>query len=119
MTYGLDGTPRREISLPGPGTAAGFDGHPEDRETFYSFTDLITPPTIYRYDLESGAGTLVHAPQVAFDPASFEQRQVFYPARTARASRCCWPTARAQIAGRQPAAAVWIWRLRAVNPATV
>ena len=81
MTYGLDGTPRREISLPGPGTAAGFDGHPEDRETFYSFTDLITPPTIYRYDLESGASTLVHAPQVAFDPAAFEQRQVFYPGK--------------------------------------
>jgi len=54
MTYGLDGTPRREISLPGPGTAAGFDGHPEDRETFYSFTDLITPPTIYRYDWSLG-----------------------------------------------------------------
>src|SRR5205823_10905586 len=40
----------------------------------------ITPPTIYRYDLESGASTLVHAPRVAFDPAAFEQRQVFYPA---------------------------------------
>ncbi|TLY66393.1 MAG: S9 family peptidase [Gammaproteobacteria bacterium] len=80
MTYGLDGTPRREITLAGPGTAAGFDGHPGDRETFYSFTDLITPPTIYRYDLESGASTLVHAPRVAFDPAAFEQRQVFYPA---------------------------------------
>ena len=80
MTYGLDGTARREITLPGFGTAAGFDGHPEDRETFYSFTDLITPPTIYRYDLESGTSTLVHAPRVGFDPASFEQRQVFYPA---------------------------------------
>src|SRR5437762_2388449 len=55
MTYGLDGTPRREITLPGAGTAAGFDGHPGDRETLYSFTDLITPPTIYRYDLEAGA----------------------------------------------------------------
>jgi prolyl oligopeptidase len=81
ITYGLDGMPRREISLPGPGTAAGFDGHPHARETFYSFTDLITPPTVYRYDLESGASSVVHAPQVAFDPTSFEERQLFYPGK--------------------------------------
>jgi prolyl oligopeptidase len=81
VTYGLDGTPRAEIKLPSAGTALGFEGQPQDRETFYSFTDLITPPTIYRYDLESGASTVVHAPQVAFDPAAFEQRQVFYPAK--------------------------------------
>ncbi|HYB64486.1 MAG TPA: hypothetical protein VEC59_04425, partial [Steroidobacteraceae bacterium] len=49
MRYGLDGTPRGEIVLPGPGTAAGFGGRAGDRETFYSFRDLITPPTVYRY----------------------------------------------------------------------
>ena len=81
MTYGLDGTPHREITLPGPGSAAGFDGHAEDRETFYSFTDLITPSTIYRYDLESGRSTVFRAPRVAFDPAVFEERQVFYPGK--------------------------------------
>jgi prolyl oligopeptidase len=81
VIYGLDGVPHREITLPAAGTAAGFDGHPEDRETFYSFSNLITPPTIYRYELDSGSSTVFHAPQVAFDPASFEQRQLFYPAR--------------------------------------
>jgi prolyl oligopeptidase len=81
MSYDLDGTPRREIKLPGPGQVLGFDGHAEDRETFYAFTDLITPPTIYRYDLESGESTLFHAPRVAFDPASFEERHVFYPGK--------------------------------------
>ncbi len=81
MTYDLDGTPRREVKLPGPGQVLGFDGHTEDRETFYAFTDLITPPTIYRYDLESGESTLFHAPRVAFDPALFEERQVFYPGK--------------------------------------
>jgi prolyl oligopeptidase len=80
-TYDLDGRPRREIELPGPGTAAGFEGHPDDRETFYSFTDLITPPTIYRYDLETGRSSLWRAPWVAFKPAQFEERQVFYPSK--------------------------------------
>jgi prolyl oligopeptidase len=80
-TYGLDGTPGREINLPGPGTARGFGGHPNDRETFYSFTDLITPPTVYRYDLESGRSAVFRAPKAAFDPSSLIERQVFYPSK--------------------------------------
>jgi len=79
--YGLDGTPRGEIALPGPGTAHGFGGRAADRETFYSFTDLVTPQTIYRYDLESGRSTRWRSPKVAFDPGAFEERQVFYPAK--------------------------------------
>jgi prolyl oligopeptidase len=81
VTYGLDGVRRGEVALPGPGTVAGFGGRPQDRETFYAFSNLITPPTIYRYDLESGSSTVFHAPQVAFDPAAFEQHQVFYPSK--------------------------------------
>lgn len=80
-TFRLDGTPVREIALPAPGTARGFDGHAGDRETFYSFTDLVTPSTIYRYDPQSGQSTVFRAPKVAFDAASFEEHQVFYPAR--------------------------------------
>ena len=81
VSYALDGTRSREVTLPGSGTVAGFGGHAEDRETFYSYTDLITPPTIYRYDVDSGSSTVVRAPRVAFDPAAFEQRQVFYSGR--------------------------------------
>jgi prolyl oligopeptidase len=76
--YDLDGAPQAEIALPGQGTVVGFEGHAGDRETFYSYSDLITPPTIYRYDLDSKRSTVFHAPQVAFDPTVFEQRQVFY-----------------------------------------
>ncbi|MGP8035407.1 MAG: prolyl oligopeptidase family serine peptidase [Steroidobacteraceae bacterium] len=79
--YGLEGTLRGEIALPGPGTAHGFGGRADDAETFYSFSDLITPSTIYRYDLTSGRSTRWRSPQVAFDPGVFEERQVFYPAK--------------------------------------
>ncbi|HYM44438.1 MAG TPA: prolyl oligopeptidase family serine peptidase [Steroidobacteraceae bacterium] len=81
LRYGLDGTPRGEIVLPGPGTAAGFHGRSGDRETFYSFRDLITPPTVYRYDLEQGRSTRWRPPHVAFDPGAFGEEQVFYPAK--------------------------------------
>lgn len=81
LRYGLDGTARGEIVLPGPGTAAGFGGRADDHETFYSFRDLITPPTVYRYDLEQGRSTRWRQPHVAFDPRAFEEEQVFYPAK--------------------------------------
>ena len=78
VTYGLDGTPPREILLPGTGTAQGFLGRPGDRATFYSFTDLVTPPTVYRYDLEAGQSHVFRSPKVNFDPHEFEEQQVFY-----------------------------------------
>jgi prolyl oligopeptidase len=81
VIYGLNGVQRREVSLPGAGTAAGFSGRPEDHDTFYSFTDLVTPPTVYRYDLESGQSSVFRSPRTNFDPQAFEQRQVFYPAK--------------------------------------
>jgi prolyl oligopeptidase len=81
ITYGLDGGRRHEVQLPGPGTALGFAGHPDQRETFYTFTDLITPPTVYRYDLEKGESSVFRAPRVAFDPAALEEHQVFYAGR--------------------------------------
>ncbi len=80
-TYALDGTPRREIELPGTGTAEGFLGRAGDRATFYSFTDLITPPTVFRYDLKTGRSEVFRTPKASFDPHMFEQRQVFYPAK--------------------------------------
>ena len=78
-SYGLDGRRRREISLPGPGTASGFEGLATDRLTFYSFTNLMTPRTIYNYDMETGVSQVYRMPKVDFDPAKFEERQVFYP----------------------------------------
>jgi prolyl oligopeptidase len=81
VIYGLDGQVQHELALPGHGSASGFGGRAAERETFYAYADLVTPPTVYRYDLEAGVSTPLQAPRVAFDPSAFEQRQVFYPAR--------------------------------------
>ncbi|HTD11437.1 MAG TPA: prolyl oligopeptidase family serine peptidase [Steroidobacteraceae bacterium] len=81
LVYGLDGALHAEVQLPGPGTAVGFGGRPQDHETFYLFSDLITPATVYRYDLKSGRSTVFRAPRVAFDPGKFEERQVLYPGK--------------------------------------
>jgi prolyl oligopeptidase len=81
VTYGLDGELRHQIELPGTGAAVGFLGRPGDRETFYSFTDLITPLTVYRYDLETGQSRAFRTPKANFDSGAFEERQVFYPGK--------------------------------------
>jgi prolyl oligopeptidase len=81
LLYGLDGAARGEIALPGFGTALGFGGHAEDRETFYSFSDLISPSTVYRYDFATKSSSVFRAPRVAYDPKAFEERQLFYPGK--------------------------------------
>ncbi len=77
----LDGERRGEIELPGTGTVRGFRGRSDDRVTFYSFTDLIRPRTVYRYDLETGRSRVFRTPEANFDPREFEERQVFYPGK--------------------------------------
>ncbi|MGQ9837111.1 MAG: prolyl oligopeptidase family serine peptidase [Cyanobacteriota bacterium] len=79
--FALDGTFLGEIPLPGLGSAAGFGGKRYDTETFYTFTNFITPPTIYRYDFTTGTSTLFRQPQVDFDPDAYEVKQIFYTSK--------------------------------------
>ncbi|MBK9137911.1 MAG: S9 family peptidase [Verrucomicrobia bacterium] len=81
--FGLDGHFVREVDLPGIGSAGGFGGKREDPETFYSFSSFSTPATIYRYDVATGASSVFRAPEVAFTPADYETRQVFYRSKDA------------------------------------
>jgi prolyl oligopeptidase len=76
--FGLDGQFQREVELPGIGSVGGFSGKPTDTETFYSYTSFTTPTAIYRYDLTTGQSTLFRQSQVAFNPADYETKQVFY-----------------------------------------
>ena len=71
----------REVEFPAIGSAEGFGGEPDDRETFYSFTSFTTPATIYRYDIETGKSTVFRQPKVDFNPANFETKQVFYSSK--------------------------------------
>ena len=76
--FDLSGKPIGEVELPGIGSAGGFDGKRQDTETFYSFTSAIVPPTIYRYDMKTGTSTVYRQPEVDFNPADYETKQIFY-----------------------------------------
>jgi len=73
-----DGSADGEIALPGLGTAAGFTGKHQDRETFYSFTSFTTPTEIFRYDFDKRASDLLFKPNVRFSPDDYTTEQVFY-----------------------------------------
>lgn len=73
----LNGRPLGRVVLPGIGEASGFGGRDDDPETFFAFTSFNRPTTVYRLDARTGAETVWAAPKVAFDPDSYDVRQVF------------------------------------------
>ena len=76
-----DGTPRGDIPLPGIGTVASVSGREDESEMFFSFTSYTYPTTNFRTDLATGRTEVFQAPKVAFDPAIYETKQVFYTSK--------------------------------------
>ncbi|MBK8571198.1 MAG: S9 family peptidase [Holophagaceae bacterium] len=79
--YDLKGKKTGALALPALGTAGGFGGRREDTETFYTFGSFTYPGTIYRLDLKTGKSSVFRTPKVAFKPADYEVKQVFYPSK--------------------------------------
>jgi prolyl oligopeptidase len=70
-----------DISLPGIGTADGFDGKEKDNEVFYTFSSFTAPPTIYRYLVKENKSELFRKANVKFDPDKFQTIEVFYESK--------------------------------------
>lgn len=79
--YKKNGIMEREIELPGIGTANGIGGKNEDHEFFYTYTSFNYPPTIFRYDIESGKSTLFRKTETKFDPSSYETKQLIFESK--------------------------------------
>ncbi|MGB0582664.1 MAG: prolyl oligopeptidase family serine peptidase, partial [Limisphaerales bacterium] len=79
--FNRDGTPYRDVELPGIGSVGGFGGERTDAETFYSFNGFTTPGTVLRYDMKTGESTVFKQPEVDFDPADYETKQVFFASK--------------------------------------
>ncbi|MFD1871182.1 prolyl oligopeptidase family serine peptidase [Hymenobacter bucti] len=76
--YDMVGKKLRTIALPGVGSAGGFGGKKLDKETYYTFTSYVYPPTIFKYNLATGTSTVYKKAGVQFDPSKYESKQVFY-----------------------------------------
>ncbi len=76
--YNKNGVLVREIALPGIGTASGFSAKKVDQDVYFSFTNYITPSTIYKLDPRNGNTEIFKKPVVAFSGDEYESVQVFY-----------------------------------------
>jgi len=75
--YERDGRPVAEVPLPGMGGAQGFKGENAQSETFYSYTDYLTPRRIYHLEVPENRPGIWREPHV---PAltDFITEQAYY-----------------------------------------
>jgi prolyl oligopeptidase len=78
LQYDYSGKLVREVELPGVGSANGFGAKKEEKELYYSFTNYVTPGSIYKYDIDKGNSELYRKPSIDFNPEDYESQQVFY-----------------------------------------
>ena len=79
--YRYDGTLVREVALPGIGSAGGFGAKKQDTSLYYSFTNYLTPGSIYSYEISSGTSKLYKKPSIDFNSDEYQSRQVFYTSK--------------------------------------
>ena len=76
--YSVSGSLLNEIKLPSLGTAHISGGEKDDTFIFYTFTSFTFPTSIYKYDIATAKTSLFRQPDLAFTPADYETKQVFY-----------------------------------------
>ncbi len=79
-TYVCDLTGKQigEVKYPSLGNGGGLSGYRDDKDLFYVFTSFTFPPTIYKYNIATGKSVVFRKPEVSFNPADYETKQVFY-----------------------------------------
>ena len=79
--YDYNGKLIRNVELPGIGTISGFSSKKEETELYYSFTNYVTPGSIYTYDVAKGTSKLFRKSKIDFNSDDFESKQVFYTSK--------------------------------------
>jgi prolyl oligopeptidase len=79
--YEHDGQPVGSVPLPGMGGIEGFQGEGGQTETFFSYTDYLTPRQVYRFDVAANQASLWRAAAAPPAAAQFVTEQVFYTSK--------------------------------------
>ena len=79
--YTLEGQADGVVKLPGIGTAIGFEGSPDDNETFFGFTSFDAPGTIFRYNVANNTARVWSQAKVAADLSQIAVEQRFYTSK--------------------------------------
>lgn len=76
--YDYNGNLVRAIELPGQGSANGFGCKKDEKTDYFSFTNYNTPPSIYKFNIDTGKSELYWKPSIEFNSDEYESNQVFY-----------------------------------------
>ena len=79
--YTLEGKEAGKIDFPGIGAGSALSGRAEEKDGFFSFQSIVTPPVIYHYDTATGKSDVFAAVKVPFDSGAYEVREVFYQSK--------------------------------------
>ena len=79
--FSADGSPSGEVQLPGLGTATGFQGSGDNPETFFSYSDYLSPTRVLRLDVAQNAVSEFRTPKVPADFSPYVTEQVFYASK--------------------------------------
>ena len=76
-TFRLDGTPDRDIDLPGLGAVSELRSRSDQDEVWFQFSSPLSPATVYRADLDSRALASFMPPAPPIDASQFETLALF------------------------------------------
>jgi len=76
--YDVTGSRIREVALPGIGTASAIEGRQSEKALYYTFTNYMTPSTIYKFDVQKGESVIYRKSAARFDAGNYESNQVFF-----------------------------------------
>lgn len=79
--YNYQGEKTREIPLSGLGSAGGLSGKKHEADLYYTFTNYITPPTIFKLNVASGNSEIYRKSGAKINSAEFVSEQVFYTSK--------------------------------------
>jgi prolyl oligopeptidase len=79
--YTLEGKETAHIDFPGVGSGSGMGGRESGSEGFYSFQSIITPPTVFHYDVKTGRSEIFYTQKSPFQSAEYELKEVFYTSK--------------------------------------
>ncbi|WP_261883233.1 prolyl oligopeptidase family serine peptidase [Vibrio pelagius] len=79
--FDYQGNKVRDIELPAQGAASGLGGEREQTPLYYTFTNYVTPPTIFSFDVETGESKVFEKSQAPFESEQYQSEQVFYSSK--------------------------------------
>ena len=79
--FSTNGAPEGELTLPALGSLSGISARNDSDTVYYGFTSFLYPESVYRHDLKNATTHVFFKPEVRFDPAPYDLKQVFYPSK--------------------------------------